>query len=73
MQALRVVSLDLEGSDMMFAPGSKGVLSLWKEGSVLWYLTMSSNAFDLLGFVHLFWIAGKSKLETLDAVTTTRQ
>ena len=46
---------------------------MWKEGSVLWHLNMCSNATDLLGFVHLFWMAGRSKLETLDMANMTQQ
>ena len=36
--------------------------------NVLRHLNVSSNAPDLLGYAHLFWMAGRFKLETFDAV-----
>ena len=66
-----MVSLDIKGENMVFAPESSGVNLLWKdrweEESVLHHLNISSNTPDLLGYVHLFWMVGKSRLETLDA------
>ena len=68
-RAPRGVSLDLEGIHMVFAPES--VDSLWKDRwedkSVLRHLNVSGNAPDLLGYTHLFWMAGRSRLETFDA------
>ena len=67
-----MATLDLEGNNMALDPESAGVLSLWKEGSVFWHLSVSSNATDLLGFAHLFWVAGRSKVEILDAANMTQ-
>ena len=39
----------------------------WKDGSVLHHLNVSSNAPDLVGYASLFWMAGRSRLETFDA------
>ena len=71
IRTLRVVSLDLEGNNMVFTPQSSGVNLLWRdrweEKSVLRHLNISSNTPDLLGYVHLFWMAGRSRLENFDA------
>ena len=57
----RVASLDLKGNNMMFTLDS--VVSLWQDGwdtpSALRHLNVSSNAPDLVGYAHLFWMVGR--------------
>ena len=56
---------------MVFTPQSSGVNLLWKDRwedkSVLRHLNVSGIAHDLLGYAHLFWAVGGSRLETYDA------
>ena len=58
---------------MTFAAESAGVISLLREGSVLLHLNVSSNSPDHVGFSHLFWMVGMSKLEKFDAVVDMTQ
>ena len=40
---------------------------------MLRHLNVSSNVPDLVGYAHLFWMAGRSRLETFDVATDMTQ
>ena len=63
-QAPRVGNLDLEGNAMEFNLMSEGVDLLWKEGSNFLHLNALCNNSTRQSFVHVFWEAGGSSLET---------
>ena len=46
---------------------------MWKEGSVLQYLKVFSNAADIIGFAYIFWTSSRSKLDTLNMANIARQ